>query len=260
MAGHAFLFTLLLLPILSYCAFRMLFKYLDYRVRHTWDLILLRFNVKPLGLCWRTGRHRTVFAQWANISKTDKTFGEQHGCQPPNRLLNEFPLGLDRLHQIFSADANNRLMALFLYHFRLWGDTLEQVFLGTRALGTIDPQNLEAILSTQFNGCQETLHLCTNADLMSLDFGYGPRSKIFGPLLGDGIFTQDHREWKHSRKLLSPQFGKNYYRDLDFFGEHVDNLCSQIPKDGNSVDLQPLFFKFTLDTTTVCCLELPSIH
>lgn len=85
---------------------------------------------------------------------------------------------------------------------------------------------------------------------MSLDFGYGPRSKIFGPLLGDGIFTQDHREWKHSRKLLSPQFGKNYYRDLDFFGEHVDNLCSQIPKDGNSIDLQPLFFKFTLDTTT----------
>ena len=154
MAGHAFLSTILLLPILSYCAFRMLFKYLDYRVRHTWHLILLRFTVKPLGLCWRTGRHRTVSAQWANTSKTDKTFGEQHGCQPPNRLLNEFPLGLDRLHQIFSADANNRLMALFMYHFRLWGDTLEQVFLGTRALGTIDPRNLEAMLSTQFNGCE----------------------------------------------------------------------------------------------------------
>jgi len=34
MAGHAFLSTLLLLPVLSYCAFRMLLKYLDYRVRH----------------------------------------------------------------------------------------------------------------------------------------------------------------------------------------------------------------------------------
>ena len=43
-------------------------------------------------------------------------------------------------------------MALFLYHFRRWGDTLEQVFLDQRAFGTIDPQNLEALLSTQFNG------------------------------------------------------------------------------------------------------------
>lgn len=55
-------------------------------------------------------------------------------------------------------------MALFLYHFRLWGDTLEQVFLGTRALGTIDPRNLEAMLSTQFDGCEQNLRLCTNAE------------------------------------------------------------------------------------------------
>ena len=87
------------------------------------------------------------------------------------------------------------------------------------------------------------------ADLLA-DFGFGPRNMIFGPLLGDGIFTQDHGKWKHSRKLLSPQFGKSYYRDLDFFREHVDNLVSLIPQDGSPVDLQPLFFKFTLDTTT----------
>ncbi len=55
-------------------------------------------------------------------------------------------------------------MALFMYHFRLWGDTLEQVFLGTRALGTIDPRNLEALLSTQFNGCEETIHFYPNAN------------------------------------------------------------------------------------------------
>ena len=85
---------------------------------------------------------------------------------------------------------------------------------------------------------------------MPPDFGFGPRSNIFGPLLGDGIFTQDHEEWKHSRKLLNPQFGKSYYRGLDFFQEHVDNLISLIPKDGGPIDLQPLFFRFTLDTTT----------
>ena len=41
-------------------------------------------------------------------------------------------------------------MELFLFHFRSWGTTLEQVFLGIQAFGTIEPRNLEAILSTNF--------------------------------------------------------------------------------------------------------------
>lgn len=43
-------------------------------------------------------------------------------------------------------------MELFLFHFRQTGNTLEQVFLGTQAFGTVDPANLEAILSTNFKG------------------------------------------------------------------------------------------------------------
>lgn len=84
MAGHAFLSTILLLPILSYCAFRMLFKYLDYRVRHTWHLILLRFNVKPLGLCWRTGRHRTVSHSGLILQRPTKLSANNMGV---NRLI-----------------------------------------------------------------------------------------------------------------------------------------------------------------------------
>lgn len=43
-------------------------------------------------------------------------------------------------------------MELFLFHFRLWGTTLEQIFLGARTYGTIEPANLEAVLSTNFQG------------------------------------------------------------------------------------------------------------
>jgi hypothetical protein len=67
-------------------------------------------------------------------------------------LQNEWPLGLDRLKQIWDANADSRLMELFLMHFRRWGNTLEQIFLGTRAFGTIDPMNLEAMLSSKFKG------------------------------------------------------------------------------------------------------------
>ena len=50
-------------------------------------------------------------------------------------------------------------MELFLFHFRRTGNTLEQVFLGTQAFGTVDPANLEAILSTNFKGLYKALKI-----------------------------------------------------------------------------------------------------
>ncbi|MCJ1402001.1 hypothetical protein MMC11_005220 [Xylographa trunciseda] len=123
-------------------------------------------------------------------------------------------------------------MDLFFFHFSDVGYTLEQKFLGTIAYGTIEPVNLEAMLSSKFN-----------------DFGFGLRRHIFFPLLGDGIFTQEGAAWKHSRELLRPQFSRQQYRDLDVFEEHVDDLISCIPRN-KPIDLQPLFFRFTLDTST----------
>jgi hypothetical protein len=59
---------------------------------------------------------------------------------------------VDRLEQIFRADAESRLMELFLFHFQQTGRTLEQKFLGRKAFGTIEPANMEAIFSTKFEG------------------------------------------------------------------------------------------------------------
>ncbi|MCJ1479378.1 hypothetical protein MMC13_008063 [Lambiella insularis] len=166
------------------------------------------------------------------FTQLESEFGRSFACQDAARLRNAWPLGIDRLLQIWQADSDQRLMDLFTFHFSDVGSTLEQKFLGTRALGTASPENLEAMLSTQFN-----------------DFAYGLRRQIFFPLLGEGIFTQDGQDWKHSRELLRPQFSLQQYRDLDTFEEHVDNLIACIPND-KPIDLQPLFFRFTLDTTT----------
>jgi len=48
---------------------------------------------------------------------------------------------------------------------------------------------------------------------------------------------------------LRKQFVQAQYQDLSHFQEHVDNLIARLPVDG-VVDLQPLFFNLTLDTTT----------
>lgn len=86
-----------------------------------------------------------------------------------------------------------------------------------------------------------------------LDYGFGVRAGIFQPLLGRGIFTQEGRAWRHSRELLRKQFVRAKYQALEHFREHVDNLLSCLPQSGE-VDLQPLFFSLTLDTTTALIL------
>ena len=69
-------------------------------------------------------------------------------------------------------------------------------------------------------------------------------------MFGDGIFTQEGAAWKHSRELLRPQFVHKHYEDLTVFRDAVDDLIDAIAAGGDIVDLQPLFFRLTLDTTT----------
>lgn len=85
------------------------------------------------------------------------------------------------------------------------------------------------------------------------DYGFGARPDVFKPLLGKGIFTQEGTAWKHSRELLRKQFIRTGYQDLEQFREHVDNLIRLLPASG-VIDLQPLFFALTLDTTTALLL------
>ena len=73
-------------------------------------------------------------------------------------------------------------------------------------------------------------------------------------MLGHGIFTQEGPAWKHSRELLRKQFVRTQYQKPENFREHVDNLLAHLPVTKGVVDLQPLFFKFTLDTTTALLL------
>lgn len=64
-----------------------------------------------------------------------------------------------------------------------------------------------------------------------------------------GIFTQDGAAWKHSRALLRPQFTSNRSQNFEEIKLCVESLIKHIPSNG-IVDLQPLFFRLTFDTTT----------
>ncbi|MCJ1265891.1 hypothetical protein MMC22_005773 [Lobaria immixta] len=140
------------------------------------------------------------------------------GCQPPPRLRHRVPFGLDIIYELFRADRKKSL--------------------NTTAIFTIDPNNLQAILSTQFQ-----------------DFSLGTtRRANFMPFLGHGIFTEDGDEWKQSRAMLRPHFVRSQISDLRLEETHVQSMIRALPLDASGWtaqdDLQALFFQLTLDLAT----------
>ena len=119
------------------------------------------------------------------------------------------------------------------------GPTHAQYLLGSKSTNTIDPENIEAMLSTQFK-----------------DFSLGARELNFRPLLGHGIFTQNGASWKQSRDLLRPIFNHQRTEYFTYIKSAVENLLIRLEEDTyeDHVDLQPLFFLLTLDVTTAAIL------
>ncbi|KAG7662044.1 uncharacterized protein J8A68_004432 [[Candida] subhashii] len=106
--------------------------------------------------------------------------------------------------------------------------------LGIPIIATKEPENIKAILSTQFN-----------------DFSLGFRHEVMLPVLGDGIFTQDNLAWKHSRALLRPQFAREQVGHVKSLEPHLQVLFKHIRNSkGKTFDIQELFFRLTVDTST----------
>lgn len=130
--------------------------------------------------------------------------------------------------------------------------TVEAAPGGRRVIFTADPENIKAILATQFT-----------------DYGKGePFHREWKDFLGDSIFVTDLDKWHSSRQLIRPQFIKDRVSDLEVFEEHVQILMQQISKAsttyGGELDVSDLFFRYTLDASThfllgksVGSLELP---
>ncbi|KAL8669813.1 MAG: hypothetical protein Q9168_005617 [Polycauliona sp. 1 TL-2023] len=165
-------------------------------------------------------------------NRADFQFERAHGCGSPRPLQYKWPFALDLVIDAFRIIAEKQALQWFVQIFDRTGPTFEQNVLGVKGVDTIEPDNLEVILSSKFSA-----------------YGLGARSPTFAPLLGDGIFTQEAAPWKHSRDMLRPLFSLNRANIFTQVEEHTEYLVDCIPT-GEFVDLQTLFFRFTFDTTT----------
>ncbi|KAH7381094.1 putative cytochrome P450 alkane hydroxylase [Cadophora sp. MPI-SDFR-AT-0126] len=161
-------------------------------------------------------------------------FAKAHGCEVPVAYpQSERILGYAHFKQQVRMSKEKKILPDGQRRFEQVGDTFSVVTLGRKTWITRDPENVKALLATNFK-----------------DFGIGQRVGSIGALLGQGIFTSDGALWEHSRALVRPNFTKSQVADLDTFESHIQYLFAKIPHDGSAVDLQPLFFQLTLDSAT----------
>lgn len=144
-------------------------------------------------------------------------------------------LGWKYVVQISSCQTAGTLPEFFQERFTERNFKTFRGFLGGRScINTKDPENIKALLATQFN-----------------DFALGTRYKAMNCTLGAGIFTLDGQGWKHSRAMLRPQFARGQVGHVTSLEPHIQALAARVREaNGGQFDLQPLFFELTIDSGT----------
>ncbi|CAG8393327.1 unnamed protein product [Penicillium salamii] len=142
-------------------------------------------------------------------------------------------LGIPHFLRLTKAVREKTWIDFFADEHAHYGTTYQQELLSKQLILTIEPENIKAVLATQFK-----------------DFCLGTRRGQFYPLMGDGVFTLDGAGWTHARGLLRPQFSRDQVADLSMMNDHISHLIDLIPKDRSVFDIQRLFFMLTLDSAT----------
>lgn len=173
-------------------------------------------------------------------------------------VSHRLPWGLDFVYSAVQATIHHKNLENWQRLFNRTGAdahgngsfTLEVRAFDRRVVFTADPENMKAILATQFG-----------------EFGKGePFHEEWEEFLGDSIFVTDGQMWHTSRQLLRPQFIKDRVSDLHCFESHLDTFLKAManggPLNGESqqvdmaavhgrvMDISDLFFRYTLDVAT----------
>jgi cytochrome P450 len=159
----------------------------------------------------------------------------EKGCKPLKRVPAKDPFfGIDILYESARQLKKHNTLQWQCDAFNRRGYSTASVrILLNQSVITTEPKVVQTILSLDFNS-----------------FGLGSIRNSLKPFLGEGIFSTDGAAWQHSRNLLRPCFVRSQVGDVELLERHLQHLLLKIPRDGSMVDLQPLFFKLTLDSST----------
>jgi cytochrome P450 len=157
------------------------------------------------------------------------------GARAPVRTA-YLPWGVDLAYDVVTHALKDNIYEMWVGMFAKFagpGLYTVEAGVGERVILTAEPENIKAILATQFK-----------------DYGKGEAfRKDWHAFLGNGIFTTDGQLWHNSRQLIRPQFVKDRLSDIEIFEEHVQVLISKIGQ-GQDIDTLDMMFRYTLDAAT----------
>ncbi|EME38452.1 hypothetical protein DOTSEDRAFT_57536 [Dothistroma septosporum NZE10] len=164
-----------------------------------------------------------------------ETIARQNNClDVPRRKQRWYLGGLDLLIDSYRHTSQHKYLQALQAKFRDYGNTYTSRVMGMNRLVTIEPANVEAIVKTK-----------------AKDFIVRPARRVaLDGLVGPGILTCDGWAWKVQRTLMKPSFDRSRTTDMMWYEKHTLNLLRQLTPPNGIVDLQDLFFKFTLDAST----------
>lgn len=162
----------------------------------------------------------------------------ENGCKEPrwypHKGIFGRMFGFDTMKQNIDAARAGHLHELVRSRNYAGGNTMKMRVFRRDFITTIEPENVKTVLSTNFG-----------------DYGLGKlRHEVMAPVFGDGIFTTDGHAWERSRAMIRPNFTRQQVGDLSVYETHVQHMLDLIPRDGQTFDLQELFFRLTMDSAT----------
>lgn len=171
-----------------------------------------------------------IIVRWVEKFVSRRRLAKKLGCSSPVKIPSS-----EALKTIAKANREGKGRWRFITPlFEKYGDTwmFRPPPYTRRVLFTVAPENLRAMMSSQFG-----------------DYGTGKRVHQLRPLFGEGIFTASGQVWAHARTELKPQFSKDNISQLQMLEGHVPELVEAIRQsNGKPINAQELCYRYTIDS------------
>lgn len=135
-------------------------------------LFLLTEAVRPSQLLFMAFAVFFLWRSWisAQPSQEAEQLARQKGCAPPKAWNAKWPLGLDMLFKAVKHSREIYVLKSMIGVTDASGTTFVQYLLDARGILTIDPANIEVVLSSNFEGFGLGVYFFMLATLVSTTF------------------------------------------------------------------------------------------
>lgn len=196
-----------------------------------------------LSLCFAALALLAWLGQTVRIKRQQSAFIKAHGCKPATSTSIRSPIfyGLDFMLENAYNIMTHKFALGVRQRFQKYGVTHTSRILHRKIVNTIDPRNLETVMKTNFE-----------------DYTIIPgRKKLIQVLFGNGVFSSEYDDWRHSRVLVRASVLRFAF-DVNKFEKHTRLMLDEMRShNGEPLDFGQLIFGYTFRLSADVLLDQP---